>query len=196
MAIVPEEFAGHWQLTVEFLKIVTEHWPRLSRRQAARLAGRAPQRADGAGGRTARRSGSPHPVIAAGSTGTVPATARLLKVIASLPNGAVVLPGLDHHARRGELGDARRASRASASRHGRAVAQARRAPRRGRLRAGERARRRSPARGSISPAKRCAPPRAPSIGRNFSAARSCRPTGAQLRQCACRHASRRGADRA
>ena len=34
-------------------------------------------------------------MIAAGSTGTVPATARLLKVIASLPNGAVVLPGLD-----------------------------------------------------------------------------------------------------
>ena len=27
-AIVPEEFAGHWQLTVEFLKIVTEHWPK------------------------------------------------------------------------------------------------------------------------------------------------------------------------
>ncbi len=26
--IVPEEFAGHWQLTVEFLKIVTEQWPR------------------------------------------------------------------------------------------------------------------------------------------------------------------------
>ena len=27
-AIVPDEFAGHWQLTVEFLKIVTEHWPK------------------------------------------------------------------------------------------------------------------------------------------------------------------------
>ena len=39
--------------------------------------------------------GSPYPVIAAGSTGTVPATARLLATIASLPNGAVVLPGLD-----------------------------------------------------------------------------------------------------
>ena len=39
--------------------------------------------------------GSLYPVIAAGSTGTVPSTARLLKVIASLPNGAVVLPGLD-----------------------------------------------------------------------------------------------------
>ena len=26
-AIVPEEFAGHWQLTVDFLKIVTDNWP-------------------------------------------------------------------------------------------------------------------------------------------------------------------------
>ncbi|MCJ7598703.1 MAG: double-strand break repair protein AddB, partial [Methyloceanibacter sp.] len=26
-ALVPEEFAAHWQLTVEFLKIVTEAWP-------------------------------------------------------------------------------------------------------------------------------------------------------------------------
>lgn len=35
------------------------------------------------------------PVIAAGSTGSIPATARLLSAIARLPNGAVVLPGLD-----------------------------------------------------------------------------------------------------
>lgn len=35
------------------------------------------------------------PVIAAGSTGSVPATARLLSVIARLEKGAVVLPGLD-----------------------------------------------------------------------------------------------------
>lgn len=92
--IVPDDLAAHWQSTVEFLKIVTEHWPRylaegglvspvahrntLMAREAERLA-----------------SGSPYPVIAAGSTGTVPATARLLGVIASLPNGAVVLPGLD-----------------------------------------------------------------------------------------------------
>jgi double-strand break repair protein AddB len=92
--IVPEDFAAHWQITVDFLKIVTEHWPDylatnglvspVARRnllmglEAERLA-----------------KGSPHPVIAAGSTGTVPATARLLKTIASLPNGAVVLPGLD-----------------------------------------------------------------------------------------------------
>ena len=93
--LAPEEYAEHWAKTVDFLKIVTEHWPaylrdnglvsptarrnRLMEFEAARLVTKPP-----AG-----------PVIAAGSTGTVPATARLLKVIASLPNGAVVLPGLD-----------------------------------------------------------------------------------------------------
>ncbi len=35
------------------------------------------------------------PVIAAGSTGSIPATAELLSCIAGMPNGAVVLPGLD-----------------------------------------------------------------------------------------------------
>ena len=35
------------------------------------------------------------PVIAAGTTGSIPATARLLGVIAHLDRGAVVLPGLD-----------------------------------------------------------------------------------------------------
>lgn len=35
------------------------------------------------------------PVVAAGSTGSLPATARLLGAIARLPLGAVVLPGLD-----------------------------------------------------------------------------------------------------
>ena len=34
-------------------------------------------------------------IIAAGSTGSIPATADLLNVIARLPKGAVVLPGLD-----------------------------------------------------------------------------------------------------
>jgi ATP-dependent helicase/nuclease subunit B len=37
------------------------------------------------------------PVIAAGSTGTIPATRQLLKAIAHHSQGAVVLPGLDHH---------------------------------------------------------------------------------------------------
>ena len=93
-AIVPEEFAGHWQLTVEFLKIVTEHWPNYLEDQG--LVSPVARRNRLMALETDRLAkGSAYPVIAAGSTGTVPATARLLQVIASLPNGAVVLPGLD-----------------------------------------------------------------------------------------------------
>ena len=67
-----------------------------SRRARPDRSGRAPRPADP----RARRSGLlaarlAGPVIAAGSTGSVPATAALLAAIARLPNGAVVLPGLD-----------------------------------------------------------------------------------------------------
>lgn len=92
--IVPEDFAAHWQVTVDFLKIVTEHWP--DHLEENGLVSPITRRNMLMALETERLAlGSPHPVIAAGSTGTVPATARLLKTIASLPNGAVVLPGLD-----------------------------------------------------------------------------------------------------
>src|SRR4029079_1547540 len=42
-----------------------------------------------------RLAGHSGPVIAAGSTGSIPATAGLLATIATLPHGALVLPGLD-----------------------------------------------------------------------------------------------------
>jgi ATP-dependent helicase/nuclease subunit B len=93
--LAPEEHAVHWQHTIEFLKIVTEHWPaHLAEQRLVSPTARRNALMDFEAGRllAAPPAG---PVIAAGSTGTVPATARLLKVIASLPNGAVVLPGLD-----------------------------------------------------------------------------------------------------
>ncbi len=94
--IVPEAHAAHWQLTVDFLKIVTEHWPAYLADNS--LVSPALRRTLLMGFEAERLLTNPPkgPVIAAGSTGTVPATARLLKVIASLPNGAVVLPGLDY----------------------------------------------------------------------------------------------------
>jgi double-strand break repair protein AddB len=93
-AIGPEEFAVHWQLTVAFLKILTQEWPRYLADNG--LISPVARRTLLMAQETARLAkGSAYPVIAAGSTGTLPATARLLKAIASLPNGAVVLPGLD-----------------------------------------------------------------------------------------------------
>lgn len=93
--LVEGNLAGWWQVTLDFLKIVTEAWPGI-------LAER--DRSNPAAHRSAlirleaerlRRNPPPGPVIAAGSTGSIPATADLLAVIAGLPNGAVVLPGLD-----------------------------------------------------------------------------------------------------
>ena len=93
--LVTGNLAGWWQVTLSFLGIVTDAWPNflaerdrsnpaahrnaLIRLEAARL----------------KRNPPAGPVIAAGSTGSIPATAELLAVVASLPNGAVVLPGLD-----------------------------------------------------------------------------------------------------
>ncbi len=93
--LVPERFADHWQRTLSFLEIVTEHWPdyldehELMSPYARRNALMAAE--------TERlRSNPPDgPVIAAGSTATVPATADLLEAVARLDDGAVVLPGLD-----------------------------------------------------------------------------------------------------
>ena len=93
--LAPEDHAAHWQHTVEFLSIVTEKWPAFLRDNGliSPVAYRdLLLRAEAERLRTRPSAG---PVIAAGSTGTVPATARLLQTIASLPNGAVVLPGLD-----------------------------------------------------------------------------------------------------
>ena len=94
--LVPEtDLAIHWQQTITFLEILSAAWPLIleekemmgaaARRDAllrlqANIWEHTPPRG---------------PVIAAGSTGSLPATAVLLKTIASLPQGRVILPGLD-----------------------------------------------------------------------------------------------------
>ena len=92
--LVPDQLDQYWQHSFEFLQIARRTWPahlqeigkiepaerrdRLIEAEAKRL--------------TAHHDG---PVIAAGSTGSMPATAKFLHVVANLPQGAVVLPGLD-----------------------------------------------------------------------------------------------------
>jgi ATP-dependent helicase/nuclease subunit B len=92
--LAPADYAEHWQKTLQFLAILTEHWPAILAAEGA-LDGADRRnrllRAQAAAWRQAPPAG---PVIAAGSTGSIPATAALLAVIARLPQGAVVLPGL------------------------------------------------------------------------------------------------------
>jgi ATP-dependent helicase/nuclease subunit B len=92
--LVPDELDEYWKLTLRFLQIAREVWPGiLAERGAIEPAMRRDRLIAAEAVRLASR---PHrPVIAAGSTGSMPATAKLLATIANLPHGAVVLPGLD-----------------------------------------------------------------------------------------------------
>ncbi len=93
--LVPDDVDKYWQLTLKFLDIARKHWPAIleqndriepAMRRDLLIAAEARRLEKAAG-----------PVIAAGSTGSMPATAMLLETIAKLPHGAVVLPGLDTH---------------------------------------------------------------------------------------------------
>jgi ATP-dependent helicase/nuclease subunit B len=91
--LVPDQFDEYWQFTLEFLKIARSYWPeRLKEIGEIDAADRRDQLIDA---ETTRLADSSQPVIAAGSTGSMPATAKLLAAIAQMPHGAVVLPGLD-----------------------------------------------------------------------------------------------------
>ena len=92
--IVPDRFDAYWQLSLRFLQIARAAWPAiLKERGAIEAAARRDRLIAAEAARLA--AATDEPVIAAGSTGSIPATAALLTTIARLPHGAVVLPGLD-----------------------------------------------------------------------------------------------------
>ncbi|MEA2927688.1 MAG: ATP-dependent helicase/nuclease subunit [Hyphomicrobiales bacterium] len=91
--LVPPEFDAYWQKTLDFLQIARTAWPAiLEERRRIEPAARRDLLIEAERQRLLASDG---PVIAAGSTGSMPATAKLLDTIAKLPHGVVVLPGLD-----------------------------------------------------------------------------------------------------
>ncbi|HDZ73071.1 MAG TPA: double-strand break repair protein AddB [Aurantimonas coralicida] len=95
--LAPDALADWWRLTLTFLSIVTEAWPKAlaATGQVSEAAAKnAWLRAEA---ERLRNGGARGPVILAGSTATAPATLDLMHAIAHLPDGALVLPGLDQH---------------------------------------------------------------------------------------------------
>src|ERR1700676_4973284 len=92
--LVPEQLDKYWQHSLAFLRIARQAWPaHLREIQKIEPAARRDLLIEAEARRlTAHHDG---PVIAAGSTGSMPATAKFLHAVAALPQGAVVLPGLD-----------------------------------------------------------------------------------------------------
>jgi ATP-dependent helicase/nuclease subunit B len=92
--LVPDQFDKYWQHSLEFLRIARKIWPE-HLKEIGRIepAERRDRLIDAEAVRlTAHHEG---PVVTAGSTGSMPATAKFLTVVAGLKQGAVVLPGLD-----------------------------------------------------------------------------------------------------
>jgi ATP-dependent helicase/nuclease subunit B len=92
--LVPEQLDKYWQHSLAFLRIARQAWPaHLGEIQKIEPAARRDLLIEAEARRlTAHHDG---PVIAAGSTGSMPATAKFLHAVSALPQGAVVLPGLD-----------------------------------------------------------------------------------------------------
>jgi ATP-dependent helicase/nuclease subunit B len=98
--LAPPHLAAHWNDVTGFLELIRDNWPGILKEEgcinpAARRNAALTLLTDRLAKRPADDQTSGGMVIAAGSTGSIPATARLLSAIARLPNGAVVLPGLD-----------------------------------------------------------------------------------------------------
>ncbi len=93
--MLPGELAEHWEGVTRFLDILNDHWPGVLRDEGLMSPERRRNAALDALARRLEASPPTGLVIAAGSTGSIPATAQLLGAIARLPQGAVVLPGLD-----------------------------------------------------------------------------------------------------
>jgi ATP-dependent helicase/nuclease subunit B len=92
--LVPDQFDKYWQHTLDFLKIARDFWPAfLAETNRIEPAARRDLLIDAEAERLTKQSDGP--VIAAGSTGSMPSTAKFLLAVAKLPHGAVVLPGLD-----------------------------------------------------------------------------------------------------
>jgi len=96
-SLVPDEYSAHWQDTLKFLEIITAFWPAYLEEKKLLSPAVRRNRAILAEAERLAKTPPAGPVIVAGVTGSVPATVELMRAVASLPLGAIVLPGLDLH---------------------------------------------------------------------------------------------------
>lgn len=95
VAAIVAELAGHWERSTAEFREVYRLW---AEELAARGEIDAPARRNRLFEHAAKRwkeAPPAHPLVAAGVTSASPALARLLRVVAELPRGAVILPDLD-----------------------------------------------------------------------------------------------------
>ena len=93
---VPDDLAHHWRAILTFLNIIIQNWPDILRDKGLldpvvrkmKLADQQMQ--------SWKTAPPDHPIILAGSTGSLPKTLQMMAAVASLPKGLVVFPGLEN----------------------------------------------------------------------------------------------------
>ena len=93
--LAPPDLAEHWQRTVAFLDIATVAWAELQRGANELDPAERRVRLLHAQAEAWKATPPDHKVVIAGSTGSIPAVAELMRVVAGLKQGAVLLAGLD-----------------------------------------------------------------------------------------------------
>ncbi len=89
--LVPDNYAEHWKQTLMFLEIVTSAWPDVLKAEKAVDPAERLNRALEAQAKVWRLSPPSYPVIAAGSTASVPSAGNGLAVVAGCHSGRVIL---------------------------------------------------------------------------------------------------------
>ena len=93
--LVPEEYASHWLETLKFLEIITQEWPEYLRKNKLVDPVERKNLALMLQADFWRKKESNKRIVIAGTTATFPAMKNLVKTILNLPNGELVLYGLD-----------------------------------------------------------------------------------------------------
>lgn len=94
-ALVPGPLAKHWADVRDFLLFLRKEWPKLLSAEGALDSAKHRNLRLARLAQHYRETKPSEPVLAAGTTGSIPATAELLGAILHLPAGMVVLPALD-----------------------------------------------------------------------------------------------------
>ena len=93
--LVPDEFAFHLQSILSFLELVLKDYPKILKEKGKINPAAREVQLIYAKAKQWEENPPQYPVIVAGITGSLPAPARLLTVVANMPKGLVILPALD-----------------------------------------------------------------------------------------------------
>jgi ATP-dependent helicase/nuclease subunit B len=96
--MLPERYSAHWQDILKLLTILVDSWPAILASENVMDSVDLRNRLIRARIKSWQDNPPQNLIIIAGSTGSIIATRELIRCVSNLPNGYVVLPGLDNGA--------------------------------------------------------------------------------------------------